>query len=251
MGIALSRGARARASVAAPPPSWGLPAARTEMWGLDWARTAVSRAGRARSASWAGMTSRRSSAPREVSRASAKPSHQRGRVARKVVGCDADRGNRQAAQREIETARCRVAHHRLGARHAKGAPFAQAEEQDSRGPQRPRRGHQDGLAGLARQLSALEQRGDQAAQPPIHPGGPAPQRSVVAEEADHDEIRSDALERPVDDLDLRAGAHSADSRTSRATASRMPLTKAGEGSLPKRRARSTASLSTTADGVSV
>ena len=59
----------------------------------------------------------------------------------------------------------------------------------------------------------------------------------------------DSLERARRQLEDRFRPHSP--RTSRAMASSTPFTKAGEDSLPKRRARSTASSITTATGVAV
>ena len=82
------------------------------------------------------------------------------------------------------------------------------------------------------------------------PAPPRRGRSSRKKPATND-LGLDGVQREAVQPNLHARSHDSDSRTPRATASRIPFTKDGEGSLPKRRARSTASFKTTWTGVVV
>ena len=115
----------------------------------------------------------------------------------------------------------------------------------------PPRRDQGSLSLLSDQLFPLEAFREEPAEPPVRPGRGPPKRAVAREEGGHQDVDDHLVQGRRLDLEGQDGAQPESSPLSRATESRMPFTKPGERSPPKRRASSTASSMAISAGVSV
>lgn len=158
-------------------------------------------------------------------------------------------GQRSGAEVEA-TPDCDPHHARRGLL-AEFLPRTEREQEDAWRTQAAERGQQDGLPGAIGEPTRAERLGYEPAESPVDATRGPSKRTVLGKEPDCRDVRGTTLYGSRVDPDFDGCTHCADSLAARATASMMPLTNAGDRSLPKRRASSTASLMITAGGVSV